>query len=252
MARVSGKVALVTGAARGMGAEHARLLVEEGAQVVLADILDDLGQQLADELGENARYIHLDVRKSEDWDAAVATAVSTFGGLSVLVNNAAVAEFASVEDTTIELWERILEVNLTGTFRGMQAALPALKRSKSSSIVNISSTAAFVGYESLGAYNASKWGIRGLTKSVALDMAKFGVRVNSVHPGVIKTPLSEGLSETPAHVAMHRMGRSREVSYMVLFLASDESSYCTGAEYLVDGGEIAGLSNLIALSRHEF
>lgn len=252
MARVSGKVALVTGAARGMGAEHARLLVEEGAQVVLADILDDLGQQLADELGENARYIHLDVRNSEDWDAAVATAVSTFGGLSVLVNNAAVAEFASVEDTTIELWERILEVNLTGTFRGMQAALPALKRSKSSSIVNISSTAAFVGYESLGAYNASKWGIRGLTKSVALDMAKFGVRVNSVHPGVIKTPLSEGLSETPAHVAMHRMGRSREVSYMVLFLASDESSYCTGAEYLVDGGEIAGLSNLIALSRHEF
>jgi len=235
-----------------MGAEHARLLVEEGAQVVLGDILDDLGQELADELGENARYVHLDVTNSADWDAAVATAVTTFGGLSVLVNNAAVAEFASVEDTSIELWQKILNVNLTGTYRGIQAALPALKQSGASSIVNISSTAAFVGYECLGAYNASKWGVRGLTKSVALDLAKFGIRVNTVHPGVIKTPLSEGLSETPAHVAMHRMGQSREVSYMVLFLASDESSYCTGAEYLVDGGEIAGLSNLIALSRHEF
>jgi 3alpha(or 20beta)-hydroxysteroid dehydrogenase len=251
MERVTGKVALITGAARGMGAEHARLFVEEGAQVVIGDILDDAGQALAEELGENARYIHLDVTDSSDWAAAVDLAVSTFGHLDVLVNNAAVATFASVEETSIELWQKTIAVNLTGTFRGIQAALPALKLSGSSSIVNISSTAAFVGYEGLSVYNASKWGIRGLTKSVALDMAKHGIRVNSVHPGVIKTPLSEGLSETPSHTAMHRMGQPREVSYMVLFLASDESTYCTGAEYLVDGGEIAGLSNLIALSRTE-
>ena len=234
-----------------MGAAHAQLLMQEGAKVVIGDILDDQGQALAAELGANVIYVHLDVTSTEDWDRAVATAVEHFGGLDVLVNNAAIAEFAAIEDTSMQLWDRTIAVNLTGTFRGIQAALPALKKSGSASIINISSTAAFVGYEGLSAYNASKWGVRGLTKSVALDMAKHGIRVNSVHPGVIKTPLSEGLSESPSHTAMHRMGDPKEVSYLVLLLASDESSFCTGAEYLVDGGEIAGLANLIALSRHE-
>ena len=158
MARVSGKVALISGGARGMGAAHAELLMQEGAKVVIGDILDDQGYALAAELGENVIYVHLDVTSTEDWERAVATAVEHFGGLDILVNNAAVAEFAAIEDTTMQIWDRTIAVNLTGTFRGIQAALPALKKSGSSSIINISSTAAFVGYENLSVYNASKWG----------------------------------------------------------------------------------------------
>lgn len=251
MARASGKVVLISGAAQGMGASHARLLVAEGAKVVLGDISDVQGAALAAELGENALYAHLDVTKAEDWDAAVAAAVERFGGLDVLVNNAGIAEFVAFEDTTMELWDRTIAINLTGMFQGIKAALPALKKSGASSIVNISSIAGFVGFEGLGVYNASKFAVRGLTKAAALDLAQFGIRVNSVHPGAIKTPMTEGLPEVPSNTAMRRMGQPMEVSYMVLFLASNESSFCTGSEYLVDGGEAAGLANLVALSRHE-
>ncbi len=250
MDRLQGKVALISGAARGMGASHARLFVEEGARVVIGDILDAEGEALARELGDNVIFVHLDVTQSEDWRTAVASAVRHFGGLDILVNNAAIAEFAPIMETSRALWDRTLAVNLTGTFKGVMAALPELKKSGRASIINVSSTAGFTGYEGLSVYNASKFGVRGLSKSMALDLAKYGIRVNSMHPGVIKTPLSEGLSETPSHVAMHRMGQPREVSYLALFLASDESSFCTGAEYLADGGEIAGLANNAVLSRH--
>jgi len=249
MARLAGKVALISGAAQGMGAAHARTMIREGARVVLGDIGDAQGQALADELGDNARYVHLDVRDSEDWDRAVAVAVESFGGLDILVNNAGIAEFVSLEDTTMELWDRTIAINLTGAFRGIQAALPALKQAAHASIINISSIAGFVGFEGLGVYNASKFALRGLTKSVALDLAADGIRVNSVHPGGVRTPMTVGLSVNPSNTAMHRLGEPEEVSNLVLFLASDESSFCTGAEYLADGGEAAGLSNLIPLSR---
>ncbi|GEP26283.1 MULTISPECIES: glucose 1-dehydrogenase [Cryobacterium] len=249
MARLAGKVALISGAAQGMGAAHARTMIREGARVVLGDIGDAQGEALADELGVNARYVHLDVTDSEDWDRAVAVAVESFGGLDILVNNAGIAEFVSLEDTTMELWDRTIAINLTGAFRGIQAALPALKQSEHASIINISSIAGFVGFEGLGVYNASKFALRGLTKSVALDLAADGIRVNSVHPGAVRTPMTVGLSPNPSNTAMHRLGEPEEVSNLVLFLASDESSFCTGAEYLADGGEAAGLSNLIPLSR---
>ncbi|KGJ71846.1 3-alpha-hydroxysteroid dehydrogenase [Cryobacterium roopkundense] len=249
MARLAGKVALISGAAQGMGAAHARTMIREGARVVIGDIGDAQGQALAEELGDNARYVHLDVTESEDWDRAVAVAVGSFGGLDILVNNAGIAEFVSLEDTTMELWDRTLAINLAGAFRGIQAALPALKQSEHASIINISSIAGFVGFEGLGVYNASKFALRGLTKSVALDLADDGIRVNSVHPGGVRTPMTVGLSANPSNTAMHRLGEPEEVSNLVLFLASDESSFCTGAEYLADGGEAAGLSNLIPLSR---
>ena len=249
MARLTGKVAVISGASQGMGAAHARLMVREGARVVLGDILDAQGEELARELGEGALYVHLDVTNSDDWAKAVAAAVSNFDGLDILVNNAGIAEFVALEDTTMELWDRTLAINLTGAFRGIQAALPALKRSGNASIINISSIAGFVGFEGLGVYNASKFALRGLTKSLALDLAQYSIRVNSVHPGAIRTPMSVGLSLTPSNTAMHRMGEPEEVANLVLFLASDESSFCTGAEYLADGGEAAGLSNHIPLSR---
>jgi len=243
MERVSGKVALVSGGARGMGAAHAKRLVDEGARVVIGDILDDEGQKTAELLGENVRYVHLDVTKPEDWEAAVQTAVTEFGGLDVLVNNAGIANFGHIEDFTLDQWNAIININLTGVFLGIKAAIPALKESKGGSIINISSTAGLQGFVELPGYTATKYAVRGLTKSVALDLGKYGIRVNSVHPGVIKTPMTEGMDNPMNHVALHRMGEAEEVSNMILFLASDDSSFSTGAEFVVDGGETAGLAN---------
>ncbi len=243
MARVSGKVALISGGARGMGAEHARLLVKEGAKVVIGDILDDEGKALAAEIGDSARYIHLDVTKMEDWDAAVALAVQEFGGLSVLVNNAGIANFAPIADYTLEQWNAIISINLTGVFLGIKASTAALIESKAGSIINISSTAGLQGYEALPGYTAAKFGVRGLTKAVALDLGQHNVRVNSVHPGVIRTPMTEDLDTPQSHVALHRVGEVIELSNLILFLASDESSFSTGSEFVADGGELAGLAH---------
>ncbi|MEO8907964.1 MAG: SDR family oxidoreductase, partial [Microbacteriaceae bacterium] len=226
-----------------MGASHARLLVREGAKVVIGDILDDDGASLATELGESARYVHLDVTKFEDWQAAVKTAVDEFGGLDILVNNAGIANFGNIADYTIDAWNTIIAINLTGVFFGIKAAVPALQKSKAGSIINISSTAGIQGYEALPGYNAAKFGARGLTKSVALDLGKDNIRVNSVHPGVIKTPMTDDLDTPQSHVALHRAGEPIEVSNLVLYLASDESSFSTGAEFIVDGGETAGLAH---------
>ncbi|KZE93983.1 MULTISPECIES: glucose 1-dehydrogenase [unclassified Agromyces] len=244
MARVSGKVALISGGARGMGASHARLLVAEGAKVVIGDLLDDEGATLAAELGdEHARYVHLDVTDYAQWESAVAAATEAFGRLDIVVNNAGIANFGSIEEYPIDAWQKIIDINLTGVFYGIKAAIPALKESGAGSIINISSTAGLQGYEALPGYNAAKFGVRGLTKNAALDLGRYNIRVNSVHPGVIRTPMTEELETPQNHVALHRVGEPIELSNLILFLASDESSFSTGAEFVADGGETAGLAH---------
>lgn len=242
--RLDGKRALITGAARGMGAAHARAFIAEGARVVLADVADDEGRALAAELGDAAHYVHLDVTDAEGWAAAVRVAEEELGGLDVLVNNAGVFLRAPLEETTPETWHRILDINLTGPFLGMRAALGALTTSGRGSIVNVSSTAGMEGYPGYHAYGASKWGLRGLTKSAALELASVGIRVNSLHPGGVATPLIEAFREiTDADLegsTLTRLARPEEVTGLVVFLAGDESSYCTGAEFVVDGGITAG------------
>jgi len=243
MARVSGKVALISGGARGMGASHARLLVDEGAKVVIGDILDSEGEALAAELGDAVRYVHLDVTDYDQWEAAVAAAVDTFGRLDIVVNNAGIANFGPIEEYTLDAWDLILKINLTGVFYGIKSAIPALKESGAGSIINVSSTAGLQGYEALPGYNAAKYGVRGLTKNAALDLGRYNIRVNSVHPGVIRTPMTEELETPQSHVALHRVGEPIELSNLILFLASDESSFSTGAEFVADGGETAGLAH---------
>ncbi|WP_120339774.1 SDR family oxidoreductase [Cryobacterium soli] len=243
MARVSGKVALISGGARGLGAAMTRRLVEEGARVVVGDVLDEDGAALVADLGDACRFVHLDVTRAQHWDNAVAAAVSEFGGLDVLVNNAGIVNFGSIEEYTLEAWNSIIAVNLTGVFLGIKAAVPAIIRSSAGSIINVSSTAGLQGYEALPGYVAAKFGVRGLTKAVALDLGRYNVRVNSVHPGAIATPMTEGLDLPQKHVALHRVGEPVEVANLVLFLASDESSFSTGAEFLTDGGELSGLSH---------
>ncbi|RRQ25616.1 SDR family oxidoreductase [Rhodococcus sp. Eu-32] len=242
MGKVNDRVALVSGGARGMGASHARLLIEEGASVVIGDVLDDEGKALVAELGDRARYVHLDVTRPEDWENAVATAVSELGSLDILVNNAGIVRIGDIESHSIDDWHQMIAVNLTGVFLGMKTSVPELKKSGNGSIVNISSIAGLQGFGSMSSYNASKYGVRGLTKSAAIDLGPFNVRVNSIHPGLIKTPMTEGADQSQQHVAMKRGGDPIEVSRMVLFLASDDSSFSTGSEFVIDGGETAGLA----------
>ncbi len=205
MGRVDGKVALISGGARGLGASHARALVAEGARVVVGDVLD--GDDIAAELGERCRAVHLDVTNRDDWDAAVAVAEESFGGLDVLVNNAGIVNWGPIDEFTHEQWDAIISVNLTGTFNGVKAATAALKRSGCrASIINVSSTAGLQGYASIPGYVASKWAVRGFSKAVALDLAPYGVRCNSIHPGGHETPMTAGLPADAPHVAMHRRG----------------------------------------------
>lgn len=242
MARVSGKIALISGGSRGMGAAHARKLVAEGAQVVIGDLLDAEGEALAAELGANARYIHLDVTQPGDWEKAVALAVAEFGGLNVLVNNAGIANGAPAEDFKLEDWNKILDINLTGTFLGMQKAIPAMKATGPGSIINVSSIEGLRGSPLLHGYVASKFAVRGITKSVALEVAEHGIRVNSIHPGLIETPMTAGLSAERMSIPLGRGAKPEEVSDLVLFLASDESGYSTGSEFVIDGGLTMGVS----------
>jgi 3alpha(or 20beta)-hydroxysteroid dehydrogenase len=240
--RLAGKVALISGGARGMGEAFARAMVAQGANVVLGDILDDEGEALARELGADAVYVHLDVTDREQWAAAVAAAVERFGTLNVLVNNAGIVNFGPIDEYAPEQWDTVIAVNLTGVFNGIHAALDALKQGAPSSIINISSTAGLQGYAALSGYNASKYGVRGLTKSVAIDLGTAGVRCNSVHPGAVATPMTAPLELPQKHVAMRRVGQPEELAHLVVFLASDESSFSTGAEFVADGGETAGLA----------
>jgi 3alpha(or 20beta)-hydroxysteroid dehydrogenase len=236
MGRVNGKVALISGGARGMGASHARLLVEEGASVVIGDILDDEGKALADELGDAARYVHLDVTELEQWEAAVATAVGDFGKLNVLVNNAGIVALGQLKSFDLAKWQKVIDVNLTGTFLGMRVAVDPMIAAGGGSIINVSSIEGLRGAPMVHPYVASKWAVRGLSKSAALELAPHKIRVNSIHPGFIRTPMTKHLPDDMVTIPLGRPAESREVSTFVLFLASDESAYATGSEFVMDGG----------------
>jgi 3alpha(or 20beta)-hydroxysteroid dehydrogenase len=246
MSSLDGKVAIVTGAARGMGAAEVRRLHGAGATVVAADILDEDGAALVESLGARASYLHLDVTSEEAWFAAVEQVEREFGHLDVLVNNAGILKFNALADTPLAEFREVLDVNLVGTFLGMKAAIPAMKRAGGGSIVNISSTEGLAGTVFCGAYTASKFGVRGITKVAAIEYGADKIRVNSVHPGGIDTPMTravmdeEGRKYVGKRVAgLKRMGEADEVAGVVLFLAGDDSSYCTGAEFVVDGGVTA-------------
>jgi 3alpha(or 20beta)-hydroxysteroid dehydrogenase len=239
--KLDGEVALVSGGARGMGETHIRALLAEGARVVIADILDAEGTALAAELGDGALFVHLDVTEERSWADAVAAAENAFGPVTVLVNNAGIANAGPLEQYTLELWNQIIAVNLTGVFLGMKAVVDGMKRAKHGSIINISSVEGLRGGAYLHGYVATKFGVRGLTKSASQELGGFGVRVNSVHPGYIETPMTAGIDSKQLQIPQHRAGRPEEVSKMIVFLASEDSSYSTGAEFVVDGGMTAGI-----------
>ncbi|MBM4266162.1 MAG: glucose 1-dehydrogenase [Deltaproteobacteria bacterium] len=248
MGRLDGKAALISGAARGQGAAIARLFATEGARVVLGDVLDDLGSEVAREIGATARYRRLDVTREDDWAAAVAEVTSAFGRLDVLVNNAGILTYAPLERLALDEYRRTIEVNQVGCLLGIQAAIPALKAAGGGSIVNTSSTAGMQGVPRLGAYVSSKWAVRGLTKVAALELGQYGIRVNSVHPGAIATPMIDPagtLATSKDHpwatVPLERVGLPVDVARLMVFLASDESSFCTGSEFVIDGGATAGI-----------
>jgi 3alpha(or 20beta)-hydroxysteroid dehydrogenase len=244
MNRLNGKVALVSGGARGMGAAHARAIVAEGGKVVIGDILDAEGKALAEELGAgNAAYIRLDVTDAGAWQAAVDLARERFGALNVLVNNAGIMNGGPLGEYSVEDWQRIIAVNLTAQFLGAKIALPGLIASAPSSVINVSSTAGFQGYGGLHGYTASKFGVRGLSKSLAVELAQYNVRVNSVHPGAVATDMTADLDVAEIN-PLRRVGTPAELASVIVYLASDESSFATGAEFVVDGGELAGSPGL--------
>ncbi|WP_059019287.1 glucose 1-dehydrogenase [Mycobacterium sp. M26] len=238
MGRVDDKVAIITGGAQGMGAADARMLVAEGARVLIADILDEKGEQLAAELGDAARYVHLDVSDAEQWQTAVETAVSAFGKVNVLVNNAGIVQVSPLKSIDVEKWNRVLAVNLTGAMLGIKAVLEPMKAAGGGSIINVSSIEGMRGASWVHSYVASKWGLRGLTKSAALELASDNIRVNSVHPGFIRTPMTKHFPDDMVGAPLGRPGKPEEVATFIVFLASDESSFSTGSEYVVDGGLI--------------
>jgi 3alpha(or 20beta)-hydroxysteroid dehydrogenase len=243
--RLAGKVALITGAAQGQGAAAARAFVAEGAKVVIADIADDAGKGLTDELGESAYYRHLDVTSEADWESAVTEAVETFGHVDILVNNAGVLLFSELSETSLEEYQRVIGVNQVGTFLGMRAVAGHMAERGGGSIVNSSSIEGLGGMPLLVAYTASKFAIRGMTKSAAMELGPKGIRVNSVHPGMIDTAMirdlagEEGLEYGGGKVALKRVGKPEDVAGVYVFLASDESGYCTGGEFVCDGGATA-------------
>jgi len=243
------KVALITGGARGVGEATARRFVAEGAQVVVGDVLDDAGREVAAALGDAARFVHLDVTSEASWAQAVDGIRDTEGRLHVLVNNAGILRIGALVDTTTDTFLEVMHVNQLGPFLGMRTAAPLLIDSSPAAIVNVSSTQGLEGFPGLVAYVASKFALRGMTKTVALELAPHGVRVNSVHPTGIKTPMLAAAAELRsgddaprpgAGVPLGRTCRPEEVASLICFLASDESSMSTGAEFLIDGGATAG------------
>ena len=246
MGRLEGKSCLISGGSKGLGAAQARLFAREGARVAVGDILESDGGRLVDELrtsGADSVFLRLDVTSEADWEGAVGAVMCELGTLDVLVNNAGIYNRALVEDTTLEEWERVMDVNSTGVFLGTKHAIPAMRRSGGGSIVNMSSVAGLVGSRTQTVYNASKGAVRLLTKSTAVQYAADGIRANSVHPGVIETDMMKEVVRTDEERATRmsltpigRFGTAEDVANGVLFLASDEASYVTGAELVIDGG----------------
>jgi 3alpha(or 20beta)-hydroxysteroid dehydrogenase len=260
--RLAGKVAIVTGAARGMGEATARLFVEEGARVVITDVLDDKGERLAAALGGTAMFVHHDVTDETGWHQVLAACTERFGTPDVLVNNAGILRFGLLLTTDVAEMREVLDVNLIGPFLGMKVIGGAMAEAGRGSIVNVSSAGGMVGMSMISGYVAAKWGLRGITKAAAIELGHRGVRVNSVHPGGVATVMAGGsehvMDEPPAPLGIDpdpelraldernaaqpipRIGRPKEIARVSLFLASDESSYCTGAEFVADGGSLAG------------
>lgn len=241
MGRLDNKVAIITGAARGMGAAHARAFVAEGAKVVLTDVLDS-GEDVAAELGDSALFLHHDVSSEQGWADVVARTEETFGRVDALVNNAAIITSATIKDMDPAAYERIVAVNQVGVFLGMRAVIPALERAGGGAIINVSSINGMRASIGSAAYVSSKFAVRGLTQTAALECAPLGIRVNSVHPGLILTPMvdeamdADALTAIEAGIPLGRGAQSSEVSEVVVFLASDAASYMTGSEVVVDGG----------------
>jgi len=245
--RLGGKVALITGGASGMGQSEAVIFAREGAKVVVADVLEPEGRQVADGLGGAGRFVRLDVTSEAAWQEAIAATLSHFGTLDVLVNNAGISGTFDPDTLSTSAWDRLMDVNAKGVFLGMKHAIPVMERAGAGAIVNISSVSGFVGQKGIHmAYNASKGAVRLMTKAAAVQFARSGIRVNSVHPGVMPPMRTSKATAAPvfrermlAGVPMRRAGRVEEVAYAVLFLASDEASYITGTELVVDGGWLA-------------
>ena len=248
--RLDEKVALITGGAKGQGREEAKLFAKEGAKIVLGDILDNLGQEVAKDIqdtGGEATYVHLDVTNETDWKSSIKIILQKYGRLDILVNNAGILIRKGIEDTTTEDWSRIMDVNAKGAFLGIKSAIPVMRKSGGGSIINISSTAGLVASPSGSAsYTASKGAVRLLTKSTAIQYAHENIRCNSVHPGPIDTDMIQDsitdptkLTERMERLPMGRFGTAEEVAFGVLYLASDESSFVTGSELVIDGGHTA-------------
>jgi len=242
MGRLDGKVAIITGGSRGMGASHVRRFVAEGAKVAFSDILVEEGQALAEELGSNAKFFEHDITNAVDWDKVVSETEAAFGPINILVNNAGIAPTNPIEETSEEEYRKVIDINQVAVFLGMKAVIPSMKKTKNGSIVNISSLSGLISGPNQISYVASKFAVRGMTKSAALELGPHGIRVNSVHPGIIETPMTMNeeveamLEEISKTVPMQRTAKPEEVTNLVLFLASDEASYSTGAEFIIDGG----------------
>lgn len=245
--RLVGKVAVISGGARGMGASEAQLFLDEGAKVVITDVLDEVGKQTAQRLspdGSRCIFLHHDVTNEDDWSSVITETVSAFGQIDILVNNAGIFERGSILDTPLKDFQRTIDINLTGVFLGMKAVAPHMVQRKTGSIVNISSVAGLAGTPGFVAYGASKWAVRGMTKGVAKELAPFGVRVNSIHPGIIDTPMlqtfdaaGEGVREAVrTRIPLGYEAEPIHVARLALYLASDDSAYSTGSEFIVDGG----------------
>jgi len=249
--RLDGKVALITGGARGTGEATARRFIAEGATVVIADLLDDLGESVAAELGDQAHYHHLDVTDESDWQATVGEIESTHGKLDVLINNAAILHLAPIEKTTLDDWNRVVQVNQTGVFLGIKSAAAAMRRAGGGSIVNVSSIDGLEGMNFVSAYASTKWALRGLSKCAALELGRDGIRVNTVCPAggsdEMQAPWrpadATAQKDTTGYTEKRpipRRGTVEEIAALILYLASDESSFCTGADYPIDGGHSCG------------
>ncbi|GAB2466978.1 SDR family oxidoreductase [Streptomyces chlorus] len=238
--RFEGKVAIVTGGARGQGEQIVRALAREGCSVVIGDVLDDLGKNLADELGESVVHAHLDVTAPSDWADAVALATSAFGGLDILVNNAAVYRRQLLEDETLAELDKVLDVNLHGPFLGIQAVVPAMRARQGGSIVNVSSLAGTTSYAAHGSYSMSKWALRGLTRTAAIELVSSGIRVNAVLPGNLRTTMSPTTAGGETPTGLKRQADPSETANVAVFLASDDASFVNGTDVVADGGSLLG------------